>query len=332
MKGFFIAFMVVSGVLSGFTQEVEQILGNYKFIENKGQWPQKTLFKADVDFGNIWLEQSGILYQFIDANDIHHADFSEKPVDDPKIKEHYLYLQFLNCLPNATIQKSHQTTEYYNYFLGNDTEKWGSGCYGYFSILYQELYQGIDAKIFEQKGQLKYEFKVKPSASPNQIQLKYNGYSKLKINKKGDLEVTTAVGKIYEEKPYAYQIKNGKILEVECDFKLDNGILSFEIGNYDHSLELVVDPALIFATYCGSPSDNFGMTATYAYDGKAYSGGTVYGNAYPTPALALLCLTLLIRLQPTYLCLNTLRMVLKCYGLILLEAETIHKEPKPFTV
>ena len=260
--------------------------GTYKFIENKGQWPTKTLFKADVDFGNIWLEQTGILYQFIDGEEIHHADFDHKSVEDPKIKEHYLYLQFLNCLPNAVIQKEKQSAEYYNYFIGNNSEKWGSGCYGYYDISYKALYKGIDARIFEQKGQLKYEFKVHPNQNPNQISLKYNGAKKLKISAKGDLEIFTSVGVIYEEKPYAYQIKNGKILEITCEFKLENGILSFDIGKYDRDLELIIDPVLVFATYCGSPSDNFGMTATYAYDGKAYSGGTVYGNAYPTPAIA----------------------------------------------
>ena len=54
------------------------------------------------------------------------------------------------------------------------------------------------------------------------------------------------------------------------------------MGDYNPNVTLIIDP-VIFATYCGSVTDNFGMTATYGYDGTAYSGGVVYGNAYPTP-------------------------------------------------
>lgn len=266
------------------TQEVEQAVGNYKFVENKGQWPKKTLFKADVDFGNIWLEQTGLLYQFIDADDIHHADFSVKPIEDPKIRETYVYLQFLDCLPNARISKRNQTAEYYNYFIGNRSSQWASRCFGYYDISYHELYAGVDARFFEREGQLKYEFKVGANIDPKSIQLKYNGHTGIKVLNNGNLKIKTPVGDMMEEKPYAYQIKNGKILEVACGFKLDKGVISFDLGKYDQNLELIIDPILVFATYCGSISDNFGMTATYAYDGKAYSGGTLYGNSYPAPA------------------------------------------------
>ncbi len=286
MNRFLLFLLSFFGLYYAYGQEIEHVPGTYEFIENKGQWPEKALFKADVGFGNIWLEKKGILYQFIDSDDFHHADFTHRPIKNPRVRQHYLYLQFVNCLPNANIQKTAQSSEYYNYFLGNKPSKWASGCFSYSDITYQELYKGIDARFFEQNGQLKYEFKVKPNVDPNQIQLKYNGQSKLKINTKGDLEITTDVGKIYEEKPYAYQIKNGKIIEIGCQFMLENGILSFNMSGYDRNLDLIIDPVMIFATYCGSKSSNFGMTATYAYDGKAYSGGTIYGNSYPTPALA----------------------------------------------
>jgi gliding motility-associated-like protein len=97
------------------------------------------------------------------------------------------------------------------------------------------------------------------------------------------LIIRTELGEIIEEKPFAYQFRNGKITEVPCSFVVDQDEVYFELGKFDPELELVIDPTLVFATYCGSPTDNFGMTATYGYDGTAYSGGVVYGNAYPMP-------------------------------------------------
>ncbi|MFD1553626.1 hypothetical protein DNU06_16250 [Putridiphycobacter roseus] len=285
MKRILLAFAIALSINVLTAQEVEQLVGDYKFVENKGQWPSKALYKADVSFGNVWLEQTGILYQFIDADDIHHADFSAKTVENPQIREQYLYLQFLGCQPNAQTSSRNKTSEYYNYFIGNNQDRWARECYGYYDISYHDLYPGVDARIFEKNRQLKYEFKVAPQGDPNNIQLKYNGQESIKILKDGRLKIKTGLGDIFEEKPVAYQIKNGKIIDVPCQFKLMDGVLSFDLGKYDKDIALVIDPVLVFATYCGSVSDNFGMTATYAYDGKAYSGGTVYGNAYPTPAL-----------------------------------------------
>ena len=78
----------------------------------------------------------------------------------------------------------------------------------------------------------------------------------------------------------------GKIIEIECAFVLNQDVLTYAIGDYDSDVELIIDPELIFATYSGSTTDNFGMTATYAYDRKGYSAGTIYGNTYPTPGPA----------------------------------------------
>jgi len=286
MKRISLFIIVILFLYPGFSQVVERENGVYKFIENKGQWPEKVLFKSTTNFGNIWLEKYGVFYQFLDMSELQHASHNHKLSDQPqKIKSYFLYLQFIGANNNPEISTKQKSKEYYNFFLGNDREKWASSCYAYHDITYHKLYPGIDARIYEQKNYLKYEFKVEPNADPSIIQLKYNGYQKIKKDRQGNILIQTEAGEILEEKPYAYQIKNGKIIEVTCEFGLIDGIIQFELGEYDKDLSLIIDPILEFATYCGSLSDNFGMTATYAYDGKAYSGGTVYGNVYPTPAL-----------------------------------------------
>jgi len=130
---------------------------------------------------------------------------------------------------------------------------------------------------------LKYEFHVRPDAEPTQILLEYDGQEKIYVNRKGDLIVKTALGEIVEQKPYAYQIINGRIKEVKCEFVVEDNKVHFDLGKYSKYADLIIDPILIFATYSGSVTDNFGMTATYGNDGTAYSGGMIYGNAYPTP-------------------------------------------------
>ena len=271
-------------------QEVETPIGGYEFFENKGQWPNGVLYCAKLSSGSIYLEQGRILYHFLDYSDMQHShaniNSSAAHGDITQFKQAVVTANFLNANQNVTTQHKYETPYYKNYFLGNNKDHWASGVYGYHHINYQALYPGIDLLFLEKDNALKYEFHLKPNANPADIQIKYDGHKKIKLNNKGNLIIYASIGEIHEQKPYAYQIKNGRIIEIECAYQLENNVVTYNLGDYDTDLELIIDPELVFATYSGSTTDNFGMTATYAYDGKGYSGGTIYGNTYPTPGPA----------------------------------------------
>jgi len=241
-------------------QDVDVHNGIYNFVPNQGQWPQGVLYKADVNGGKIWLEEKGILYQFTDYSDVHHADFKHKSNGTPQIKEQLIYAQFIGANTSFLTSQSSPTPYYYNYFLGNDKNKWASKLYGYNRIEYKNLYNNIDLIFFEKDQDLKYEYRVHPNANYNDIKIKYKGQDKIKLLKNGNVAITTKIGQIIEQKPYVYQIKNGKIIEIESQFILDeNNILSFNLGNFDNTIELIIDPVLVFATYNGAFTDNFGI-------------------------------------------------------------------------
>lgn len=281
-------YLLTGLLLAGFVhfakaQETDHAPGSYKFLENKGQWPDGVRYKADLPGGKIWLENRGVLYQFVDATayeKIHHEH--SQNLADTAMRQHLLYAEFVNANTGAQTHHKYPSQEYYNFFLGNDSKKWASKVYGYSHVTYEEIYPGIDLLYLEKEGDLKYEYLVAPGADPAALAIRYHGAESLKLNKDGQLILETSLGKLTEEKPYAYQIRNGKVVEVNCNFVVsEDNLVRFEVGNYDASLELVIDPVLVFATYNGAFSDNFGMTATYAYDGKAYTGGTLFGNSYP---------------------------------------------------
>jgi gliding motility-associated-like protein len=276
--------------LSMSAQEISHAEGEFNFYENKGQWPNGVLFKANMPSGNIWIEQGRVLYHFQDYSALHEAH--ENPGQNKTDEQASFFNQAIVAVNFVGANKQVKTTQekptkhYHNYFLGNDETHWASGVRGYNQVKYLELYTGIDAQFFEKEGQLKYEFHIQANTNPAIIQLKYEGYTDIKLNKRGNLEVRTAIGLLEEQKPYAYQIVNGRIVEVSCSFQLTNGVVTFDLGDYEKHLPLVIDPVLVFATYNGAESDNFGMTATYAYDGQAYSGGILFGNLYPVPTPA----------------------------------------------
>jgi hypothetical protein len=195
---------------------------------------------------------------------------------------HCIKSEFVDANPNAEIVKEDPSSAYYNYFYGNDPSKWVSEVRAWKKLTYQNIYPKVDLEIIFLNGSLKYNFIVKPGGDLNQLKVRYKGANSIKIRDSG-LEIETSLGRITELPPIVYQDINGKSEKVSAHFELNDNILSFNIaGKFQRRHNLIIDPILIFSTYSGSYSDNFGFTATYDDLGNGYAGGTVYGKSFPT--------------------------------------------------
>ena len=254
----------------------------YSFIENKGQWDKDILFKSSFKGGNLWVQRKKLMFHLKDYQQL-RKNHGGQHCDTCQNREHVVHLNFEGCNPIEKYTPSTPSKEYYNYYLGNDQTKWASNVHAYTEATLHELYNGIDLKLIQEDEELKYEFHIQPNANPNQIKLSIAGATSITIDIYGQLQITTPIGNIIEKKPFVYQLIKENKKEIRSVFEVVENQVQFKLGNYDPSLPLIIDPILVFATYSGSVTDNFGMTATYGHDGTAYSGGTIFGNAYPTP-------------------------------------------------
>jgi gliding motility-associated-like protein len=258
---------------------------HHAFIENKGQWPEQVLFKSTFHGGNLWVEQGRILFHLQDFTEYRrfHANLTQDAPEELTYTQDLVKLRFPGANRVTRIDKKEKAPHYYNYFIGKDESRWASNVGAYSEFVLHDFYDGIDLRFVEKDEELKYEFIVQPHIDPNQILLNYLHHQSLSIDKQGNLVVRSKLGDIIEQKPYVYQIINGNIREIDCHFTIDGDNVMFELGDYNPKAALIIDPTLVFSTFCGAVSDNFGMTATYGYDGTAYNGGMVYGNSYPMP-------------------------------------------------
>ena len=252
-----------------------------KFRENKGQYLKNIDYKLEINEGNVYLENNKITYQLFNRDlisDIYHGKLPNTTI----LEGHSYSVSFANSLPSPNITASKKSTNYSNFFIGNDSAKWANNVFDFESVSYQNIYAGIDLKYYGHFGQVKYDFIVRAGANTDNIDLEYEGVNKLKI-KNGHLFIKTNYGTLVEQSPYAYQVVNGKKKKIACKYVLKKNHLSFQFENdYNHNLDLIIDPVLAFATYTGSTASNFGCTATYDGAGNMYVGGTVFGLGYPT--------------------------------------------------
>ncbi|MFN0033080.1 MAG: gliding motility-associated C-terminal domain-containing protein [Flavobacteriales bacterium] len=256
----------------------------YPLVQNKGQWPQHVLYAAELDGGKIFLEGNAIKWHFIDASAVSasHRDGKSFLPDDVRIKGHVYEVKFEGADADAQAVSVNKQKSYYNFFLGKDESKWVGGCSAYSEVIRKNFYPGIDFKFYNNDFFLKYDFIVSAGADAAQISMKYDGAKSIKLEN-GRLCISTSVNEVYEQKPLAWQIINGEKNLVTCEYHLIDSRVTFHFPKgYDKNYELVIDPQLIFSSYSGSTSDNFGYTATYDEDGYLYSGSSSFGQGYPT--------------------------------------------------
>lgn len=251
------------------------------FISNQNQWENGVEYRAFVPGGEIFLMENHFWFVYYDAHDLHKIDEAyHNPEYQGLPPQHLLNVNghaFRVDFPGANTavlnagfeQKSH----YYNYFLGNDQAKWAGHVPAFEGVKYQDLYPGIDLKVYSEEGNFKYDFEVAANANPALIRVKYEGAKALRLKEKG-LEIETTVGNFMELNPYAYQMVNGKAVEVTCNYRLNGDIITFELGpEYNPALPLTIDPTLIAATYSGTTASVYGHSATYDDAGNIYSAG-----------------------------------------------------------
>jgi gliding motility-associated-like protein len=255
---------------------------NFQFQENKGQWPSQVQYRIVIDGAQLFIENNAFHYQIIQFPD-NHGKKDNTNNEDSLIIGHNFRAEFINSNPKPKFETGEKSSSYHNYFLGDDKSKWANKVHNFETVKYQELYPKIDLLFYQFEGFYKYDYIVKAGANPSNIEVKYKGIKQPKL-KDGNLIINHKLGKLIEEKPYSYQIFNGKKVEVLCNYAFNEaGSLIFEFPNgYNKNLELIIDPTLIFSTYSGSSSGNFGMTATYDKLGNGYTAGTIFSNGYVT--------------------------------------------------
>ncbi len=138
-----------------------------------------------------------------------------------------------------------------NYFVGNDPSKWRRNVPQFGRVQYAQVYPGIDLVYYGSQGHLEYDFQVAPGTDARTIQLGFEGARSVKVDA-GDLVLSTDAGDVRLEAPRVYQVDGNARKAVAGHFALlAADRVGFEIGDYDRTKALVIDPVLSYSTYLG---------------------------------------------------------------------------------
>jgi uncharacterized repeat protein (TIGR01451 family) len=218
------------------------------FEPNQGQADPSAKFVARGPGYNLYLQKAGAVLAL--ASKDQHID--------------RVRMMLAGAESNAEISGADRLPGTSNYFIGNDPKEWHRGIPQFGAVHYRSVYPGIDLVFYGGQGHLEYDFRVAPGADPSQAQLQFEGPSNLKLSH-GDVVLNTNGATLRLQAPRIYQRIADRQESVPGRFVLRSANrVGFEIGPYDHSRDLVIDPVINYSTYFGG-STPAGATTKQPY-------------------------------------------------------------------
>jgi uncharacterized repeat protein (TIGR01451 family) len=252
----------------------EAVLGKLPLIfeANQGQAEPGVKFLARGAGYSLFLDPTGAVLALQTAPRAYRGSDAQ-----------FLRMKLVGANPQAATTGTDPLPGKSNYFTGNDPRKWHSGVPQFAGVHYASVYPGIDLVFYGNQGHLEYDFKVAPGANPSQAELQFEGAAKLKLSG-GDLILTGKdEGGLRLQAPRLYQSDGDHRTPVAGHFVLRSANrVGFEIGPYDRSRELVIDPELSFSTYFGGNGAVTSPSIAVNGDGFIYLvGSTTSSVGFP---------------------------------------------------
>ena len=207
-------------------------------------------------------------------------------------------MHFEGTNPKARVSGLEELGGKSNYFVGNDPKKWHTEIPTFARIEDHNIYPGTDLVYYGNQKQLEYDLRVAPGADPSRIAFDFRtddlasapkmATSVVHVDVDGNLVSSTPADKVLLRKPEVYQVLVSEAgatekRAVEAKYVVQkNNLVSFEIGAYDRTKTLIIDPVVPFySTYLGGAANDYGYGIALGVKGNAFITGSTASLNFP---------------------------------------------------
>jgi hypothetical protein len=239
------------------------------FIENRGQLPDGVVFHAPSARAGTYVTEDGeIVYALPGA----------------RLTERF-------AGGSATPAGVERAPTRVASFVGNDPSRWTSDAATWNTVGFGEVWPGVEVDLHARQGSVEKFFTVAPGVTPESIRMEVDGAAGLTVDGEGRLVAALAGGEVAFSAPIAFQEVDGERRPVRVAYAADGLGYGFEVGDYDRSRPLVIDPTLVYSTFGGGNSDDEPGAFIVDAAGAVYVAGrtasrdlAITGGPFGTPA------------------------------------------------
>jgi hypothetical protein len=196
-------------------------------------------------------------------------------------------LKLVGAAGDARVSGERELAGRSNYFLGKDPQGWHTDIATYAQVRCREVYRGIDLVYYGRQGRLEYDFVVGPGGRTRQIRLGIEGAGSMRVEGEGDLVLAVGEGEVRFQRPEAYQWVGGVRRQVAARYAVvGKREVGFQVGDYDGSQPLIIDPVLSYSTYLGGTGGDTAYGIAVDSLGSAYVTGTTGSRDFPLTSAA----------------------------------------------
>jgi len=234
------------------------------FIKNGGQFhinnsTEPVLYAYDNGSTMIYFTAKGVTYSFLKRwEKVEKENERERGREEMKkgktlvekeaeehrmeFKTDVVSFKWENANPLVQVVPEEEISSYFSYDIKekDGVHKNINNLKAYKKIVYKNIYPNIDIEyIFHPTDGIEYSLIVHPGADVSKVKMDYSNQIKLKGN--ADLHIPTLFGNIVEHAPTTFFADNRSKI-VSSHFVKNDRCISFELGAYDHSKTIVIDP------------------------------------------------------------------------------------------
>ena len=278
---------------AGVKMKANTVNNKQYFVENKGQWPGDVLFMTRIAGVDVWITDHGVVYDFNKMREKTETKTKKKIIpaqSKDKLEqienvERYgqvVKITLENITPGSSPEGKGKGIGYYNYFLGTDPSKWVQHVGLYKEMLVKNIYKGIDVRYYFDRGSIRYDYVVQPGAEVKNIKMNFEGTDKISVNGPDELVMLTRFGEVKQMGLQAYQKNNEQKQNVTSRFIQDaDGKITFDVGIYDKTKPLIIDP-LLYSTFIGGVGSESSSGIALDGSGNPIITGAALSADFPT--------------------------------------------------